>query len=61
MVSSYLWSHYADLLGDEEATGAYSEWAALLAPEGGMGLDAGCAVGRFTFELSRKCDLVVGS
>ena len=60
MVSSYLWSHYADLWGDEEATGAYSEWAALLTPEGGMGLDAGCAVGRFTFELSRKCDLVVG-
>jgi len=60
MVSSYLWSHYADLAGDEEATGAYTQWAALLGAGGGIGLDAGCAVGRFTFELARKCDLVIG-
>ena len=59
-VSSYLWSHYADLMGDEEATGAYLEWAALVSSENGMGLDAGCAVGRFTFELSRKCKFAVG-
>lgn len=60
VVSSYLWSHYADFLGDEEATGAYSEWAALFSSENGMALDAGCAVGRFTLELSRKCELAVG-
>ena len=38
VVSSYLWSHYADLLGDEEATGAYSEWAELVSSGCGMGL-----------------------
>jgi hypothetical protein len=26
VLSSYLWSHYGDLLGDEQATDAYSRW-----------------------------------
>ena len=58
--SAYLWSHYADLFKDPEATGAYSEWAGQISPVAGAALDAGCAVGRFCFEMSLKCDLVIG-
>jgi SAM-dependent methyltransferase len=60
VVSSYLWSHYGDLLGDEQATDAYRKWAGLMAPHSGLALDLGGAVGRFTFEMSGKCDLAVG-
>jgi uncharacterized protein YbaR (Trm112 family) len=60
MVSSYLWSHYADLLDDEDATGAYTERAKQFTSGEGIAIDAGCAVGRFTFELSDKCDLAIG-
>ncbi|MBU0665169.1 MAG: methyltransferase domain-containing protein [Proteobacteria bacterium] len=60
VVSSYLWSHYGDLLADEQATYAYQQWAGLMEPHGGMALDLGGAVGRFTFEMSSKCDLAVG-
>jgi uncharacterized protein YbaR (Trm112 family) len=60
VVSSYLWSHYGDLLGDEQATDAYRRWAGLMEPHLGLALDLGGAVGRFTFEMSHKCDLAVG-
>jgi len=60
VVSSYLWSHYGDLLGDEQATDAYLRWAGLMEPHAGLALDLGGAVGRFTFEMSGKCDFVVG-
>ncbi len=60
VVASYLWSHYSDLMGDPEATTAYAEWAALMAPDGGFCLDMGGAVGRFTFEMGRKFDYAVG-
>ncbi len=60
VVSSYLWSHYGDLLGDEQATDAYHQWAGLMEPHAGLALDLGGAVGRFTFEMSGKCDLAVG-
>jgi uncharacterized protein YbaR (Trm112 family) len=60
VVSSYLWSHYGDLLGDEQATDAYRQWAGLMEPHAGLALDLGGAVGRFTFEMSGKCDLAVG-
>lgn len=59
-VASYLWSHYGDLLGDAEATDAYSHWASLIHPVNGPTLDAGCAVGRLTFELGRRCELAIG-
>ncbi|MFZ0945916.1 MAG: methyltransferase domain-containing protein [Syntrophobacteraceae bacterium] len=60
LLSAYLWSHYADLFKDPEATGAYSEWAGQISPAAGAALDAGCAVGRFCFEMSLKCDMVIG-
>ncbi len=60
VLSSYLWSHYGDILGDPEATPAYREWADLMRPHSGMAVDAGSAVGRFTFEMSLKSDFVVG-
>ncbi len=60
VISSYLWSHYADLFDDPEVTGAYPEWAAQIDAGAGFALDTGCAVGRFAFELSRKCDFAIG-
>jgi len=54
VLSSYLWSHYGDLLGDDQATDAYQRWAGLMAPHAGLALDLGGAVGRFTFEMSGK-------
>jgi uncharacterized protein YbaR (Trm112 family) len=58
--SSYLWSHFSDLLEDEEASTAYTDWADLIEYQDGFSLDAGCAVGRFTFEMSMKSDFAVG-
>ena len=60
MLSSYLWSHYGDLLGDEQATDAYSRWAGLMHPSSGVCLDTGSAVGRFSFDMAKKFDFVVG-
>ena len=60
LLASYIWSHYADLMADPEASTAYQEWSALLNNDGGWGLDIGAAVGRFTFEMSRQCDFVIG-
>lgn len=60
VLSSYLWSHFGDLLGDEEATDAYVQWAGLMRPCAGACLDTGSAVGRFSFEMANKCDFVVG-
>ena len=60
LVSSYLWAHYADILKDMDAIAAYEEWSALLRDDSGISLDAGCSVGRFTFEMSKKSDFAVG-
>jgi SAM-dependent methyltransferase/uncharacterized protein YbaR (Trm112 family) len=59
-LSSYLWSHYGDLFEDPDATGAYAQWAAQISPVSGTCLDAGCATGRFSFEMSCKCEFVIG-
>jgi uncharacterized protein YbaR (Trm112 family) len=59
-IAAYLWSHYGDLFGDPEATDAYARWAGLIAGVSGPALDAGCAVGRLTFELGRHCELAIG-
>ncbi len=60
VVSSYLWSHFADLLEDPDAAQAYLAWADRMTPHTGLSLDAGAAVGRFTFEMARKCDFAIG-
>ncbi|WP_225072490.1 methyltransferase domain-containing protein [Desulfuromonas sp. CSMB_57] len=60
VLSSYLWSHYGDLLPDPEASDAYRAWAELLRDSCGTGLDLGSAVGRMSFEMSRFCERVVG-
>ncbi len=60
LVSSYLWSHYGDLIGDPEVSDAYQRWADLVRPASGACLETGSAVGRFSFEMAKKCDFVVG-
>ncbi|MCL2459119.1 MAG: methyltransferase domain-containing protein [Desulfobulbus sp.] len=60
VVSSYLWSHFGDLIGDEQASQAYAIWAGMMALQPGVALDAGGAVGRFTFEMSARCDFAIG-
>lgn len=60
VLASYLWAHYGDLMGEENANSCYHDWASLLTASSGFSLDAGCAVGRFTFEMSRKSDFAVG-
>ena len=60
VLSSYLWSHYGDLLQDSNASSAYSEWVDLLNPQTGATIDAGSAVGRFSFEMTQKTDFVIG-
>lgn len=60
VVSSYLWSHFGDLMGDTEASEAYRDWATLMAPHDGPCLDAGSAVGRFTFEMAQHSDFAIG-
>jgi uncharacterized protein YbaR (Trm112 family) len=60
VLSSYLWSHYGDLLGDESATDAYVRWSGLMQEHSGLCIDTGSAVGRFSFEMANKFDFVVG-
>jgi uncharacterized protein YbaR (Trm112 family)/ubiquinone/menaquinone biosynthesis C-methylase UbiE len=60
VVSSYLWSHYGDILQDEEASQAYDQWVQLMHSHSGLCLDIGSAVGRFAFEMAQKCDFVLG-
>jgi len=60
VVSSYLWSHFSDLLGDPQGTSAYIDWSELMHSSPGFCLDTGCAVGRFTFEMASKFDFAVG-
>ncbi|MDI6797522.1 MAG: methyltransferase domain-containing protein [Desulfatibacillaceae bacterium] len=60
VVSSYLWSHFGDLLGDENASDAYLRWAALMQPCQGPCVDIGGAVGRFAFEMAAKCGPTIG-
>lgn len=59
-LSAYLWSHYGDVAGERSAAAAYRRWSGQIDPGYGPALDAGCAVGRFTFELSLQYDLAVG-
>lgn len=59
-LSSYMWSHYFAMFDEQNASDAYIKWADLIRPHSGVSIDAGCAVGRFTFEMSQKSNFVVG-
>ncbi|WP_306532467.1 Trm112 family protein [Geobacter sp.] len=59
-LATYLWSHFADLTGDPEAGEAYTAWASSLAGSAETALDAGCAVGRLTFEMGQRSELAMG-
>jgi uncharacterized protein YbaR (Trm112 family) len=60
MVNRYLWSHYADLAGDPEGASTGQTWAALLDEIAVSAFDAGCAVGRLTFEMATRSKWAVG-
>lgn len=60
LLSSYLWSHFGDIMGEDGASDAYARWSDLMEARPGPCLDIGCAVGRFAFEMTKKSDLVIG-
>ena len=60
MTDRYLWSHYGDLLGDTVIDGTAIQWTDCLSRTATTGFDAGCAVGRITFEMANRCHLAVG-
>jgi len=60
LLAVYLWGHYADLLEPESRPSVYTRWCRLLDGGSGHGLDTGCSVGRFTFELASKCNMAIG-
>jgi len=60
MTDRYLWSHYADLLSDAVREDTATPWADFLAGSATAGFDAGCSVGRITFEMANRCHLAVG-
>lgn len=60
MTARYLWSHYGDLLDIPDFGEANAQWTELLERHEGFALDAGCAVGRITFEMAAKSGFAVG-
>jgi len=59
-LNRYLWSHYADLAGDLEVRESNAAWAGCLAQKSSSALDAGCGVGRLTFEMATRGNWAVG-
>jgi SAM-dependent methyltransferase len=60
MTARYLWSHYGDLLNVPDFGEANAQWAEFLCSPKGPAFDAGCAVGRLTFEMAEKAEFAVG-
>ena len=61
MTDRYLWSHYGDLLGLDDYGDAHTHWAAALSCHPSLpSFDAGCAVGRLTFEMAVRSSFAVG-
>ncbi len=60
VANRYLWSHYADLMGYSEVSLANTLWAGCLLGKSSYSFDAGCAVGRLTFEMSARSEWAVG-
>ncbi len=59
VASSYLWSHYSDIMADPEACNAYSTWANM-STDTELSIDIGCSVGRMTFEMAQKSKFTIG-
>lgn len=59
-VDRYLWSHYGDLAGVTTNAAAYATWISYLNRHTRASFEAGCAVGRLTFEMAARSDLAVG-
>lgn len=59
-VNRYLWSHYSDLTGCSEVSDSNNAWARCLAHKSSNSFDAGCAVGRLTFEMATRSNWAVG-
>ena len=59
-LNRYLWSHYADLTGDPDVRVSNALWADCLAAGTLAAFDAGCAVGRLTFEMASRNGWAVG-
>lgn len=61
MTDRYLWSHYGDLLDVPEFGSANSQWADCLSGcLSAASFDAGCSVGRITFEMAARSSMAVG-
>ncbi|KPA11828.1 SAM-dependent methyltransferase [Candidatus Magnetomorum sp. HK-1] len=57
---SYLWAHYADLYNDPEVLDSYKIWSSYFNENCSSFLDIGCATGRLCFEMSTKCEYIIG-
>lgn len=60
MTARYLWSQYGDLLNEQTAEDEKSDWAGLLVQKGAAAFEAGCSVGRLTFEMANRFGFSVG-
>ena len=60
VANQYLWSHYADITGHSEVCEANAAWASCLSDKSSCAFDAGCAVGRLTFEMAARSEWAVG-
>ncbi len=60
LISRYLWSQYGDLLGEKTREHGTVAWADLTSRQGKTAFEAGCAVGRLTFELANCFDMSIG-
>lgn len=60
MVDRYLWSHYSDLTNGSENNEATADWFNYLASPSISAFDAGCSVGRTTFEMATRSYWAVG-
>ena len=60
MTARYLWSHYGDLSGFTDCGDANRQWAQTLTGHVASSFEAGCSVGRMTFEMAARSELAVG-
>lgn len=59
-VNQYLWSHFADLAEVSDLIRINALWKECLPEKMTSAFDAGCSVGRFTFEMASRSEWTVG-